>query len=204
MLFINILTALCCLYVILSIIGYAVYKSESSSADTWEKGIISALTFGFNALYEEFTGQRIPAKIVDSALILTNQEALELTRRFANHPYDTPRLESYTPNANGILWCDIRAVRPTPQYSDLTYREKQEMAFNTIQTFYMEVRNTQVEIDLKIVSPTRLYFAIPLSEEGKAFLLKQHEANKQPEIYEQSFDILEETIDFAEERRDTQ
>lgn len=164
---------------IISAIGYLIYKAElSSEVHTWEDGVKKALTFGFEFVYEELLGKVLPDKLVNPALICSNQEVLELVARLNDHPYDTPVLVSYISNANGIDWYDFAAVGLAPKYKNMANEQIARIACYKIQTFFMETRGCKVALYIKVATPTRLYFAVALSENGRKFLEKQ--ANPTP------------------------
>lgn len=150
----------------------------------------------FHFLYEGWTGHDLPEKLVHAERILSNAEVLELVQKFKNSPYIVPSVENYIQNNLGILWLDIKAVGLIPLYQGLTRIDICGMAESIIQNFYMETRGIRVKVFLKVASPKRLYFAIPLSVEGEKYLEKQVE--DQPQIqdsYEDvTFDLFEEEI----------
>ncbi len=102
----------------------------------------------------------------------------------------------YIPNYQGILWLDIKAVELALRYQSFIREDICNMADYIIQNFYMETRGIRVKVFIKVASPKRLYFAIPLSVEGEKYLEKQ--AQEQPQIqdsYEDvTFDLFEEEI----------
>lgn len=150
----------------------------------------------FRFLYEGWTGHDLPEKLVHAERILSNAEVLELVQKFKNSPYIVPSVENYIQNNLGILWLDIKAVGLIPLYQGLTRIDICGMAESIIQNFYMETRGIRVKVFIKVASPKRLYFAIPLSVEGEKYLEKQ--AQEQPQIqdsYEDvTFDLFEEEI----------
>lgn len=161
--------------------------------------------FLYEAIYEGWTGHDLPEKLAHTEYILSNAEVLELLQKFKNSPYIVPSVANYTQNSLGILWLDIKAVGLVPLYQGLTRSDICEMAENIIQNFYMETRGIGVKIFIKVASPTRLYFAIPLSVEGEKYLEKQ--AQEQPQIqdsYEDvTFDLFEEEIPENEDNDDS-
>lgn len=157
------------------------------------------------AVYEVWTGHDLPEKLAHTERILSNAEVLELVQKFKNSPYIVPSLFKYIPNSLGVLWLDIKAVGLVPLYQGLTRSDICEMAENIIQNFYMETRGTCVNIFIKVASPTRLYFAIPLSVEGEKYLEKQVEEPPQiPDNYEDvTIDLFEEEIPENEDNDDS-
>lgn len=158
--------------------GFVVYKCWE--LNSWELGVKKFLTDGFQLIYKfctfayyELTGKVPCAQIINASLMLQIKEQLELVARFYMHPYDTPVLVSYIPNINGISWFDISAPSLISHYKELGFKGIVNIATNIIQTFYMETRNIKVYLFIKIATPTRLCFAIALSEEGRNFLEKQ-------------------------------
>lgn len=150
----------------------------------------------FRFLYEGWTGHDLPEKLIHAERILSNAEVLELVQKFKNSPYLVPSVANYFQNNLGILWLDIKAVGLIPLYQGLTRIDICGMAESIIQNFYMETRGIRVKVFIKVASPKRLYFAIPLSVEGENYLEKQ--AQEQPQIqdsYEDvTFDLFEEEI----------
>lgn len=152
--------------------------------------------FLYEAVYEGWTGHDLPEKLIHAERILSNAEVLELVQKFKNNPYIVPSLGDYIPNYQGILWLDIKAVELALRYQSLIREDICNMADYIIQNFYMETRGIRVKVFIKVASPKRLYFAIPLSVEGEKYLEKQVE--DQPQIqdsYEDvTFDLFEEEI----------
>lgn len=152
--------------------------------------------FLYEAVYEGWTGHDLPEKLIHAERILSNAEVLELVQKFKNNPYIVPSLGGYIPNYQGILWLDIKAVELALRYQSFIREDICNMADYIIQNFYMETRGIRVKVFIKVASPKRLYFAIPLSVEGEKYLEKQ--AQEQPQIrdsYEDvTFDLFEEEI----------
>lgn len=152
--------------------------------------------FLYEAVYEGWTGHDLPEKLIHAERILSNAEVLELVQKFKNNPYIVPSLGDYIPNYQGILWLDIKAVELALRYQSFIREDICNMADYIIQNFYMETRGIRVKVFIKVASPKRLYFAIPLSVEGEKYLEKQVE--DQPQIqdsYEDvTFDLFEEEI----------
>lgn len=166
-----IINFICISWTIITLVGYALYKNRDE-INSWEEGIKRIMTWGFNWFYEEATGQDIK-KNIPFFTPLTNTEVLQLVNNFAGHPYDTPVLYSYVPNLHGISWYDIRALGLTQTYMSLSNNNIAQMAEFIIQTYFMRTRNTQITVYIRVASPIRLYFAIPLSQNGDTFLQKQ-------------------------------
>ena len=175
--------------------GFILYKGQVIKADSWEDSIRIMITSVCKFFYEGITGVDIQNSIANTSLILVDREILDLVKSFENHPYDTPTLALYVPNQNGVLWVDIHAIKLTSTYKDLSFTELSNMAFHIVQNYYMETRGINVNVYIKIATPTRLYFAIPLSVEGNRFLEKQHKCRDFEQL--PSFDeVLEEEIDL--------
>lgn len=129
--------------------------------------------FLYEAIYEGWTGHDLPEKLIKTELMLSNAEALELVQKFKNSPYIVPSLFNYIRNVQGVLSLDIKAVGLALRYQSFGRKDICDMAENIIQNFYMESRETSVRIFIKVASPTRLYFAIPLNMEAEKYLEKQ-------------------------------
>lgn len=191
-----------CIFVIwgaISFAGFINYKYLSAGKiKSWEDGIkdfFISLVSLFTMIYRLFSEKEPPEEIINPSLILSSNEVIELIKLFANHPYDTPSLETYEKNSNGIMWLDITAVSFTSEYRESSFEDLSRMAKNHIQNYYLETRAVKVTVYIKVITPKRLYFAIPLSESGKSFLEKQREdcsVSPIPEVY----DVLEEEIDL--------
>lgn len=202
------------------IIGYLLYVLEIDDVETWEEGIrhiihllthmvktcfLSICKIGkylkpvfFESLYY-LSGTENPKKIIDYALILANEEVLELVRRLDRHPYDTPTLVSYVPNRNNLSWYEISAVGLVSAYDNLTNKETATIAYNVIQNYIMETRNIQACIHIQVATSKRLCFSIALSEESREFLLKQPQADMAQSPTENPMYMEEEIIDLSED-----
>lgn len=122
------------------------------------------------------------------------EEVPKLVERFKNSPYIVPSLSRYVSNSLGVLWLDIKAMGLIPLYQGLTRSDICGMAENIIQNFYLETRGRSVKIFIKVASPTRLYFAIPLSEEAEEYLEKQEEVQAQENHEEENWELFQEEI----------
>lgn len=161
---------ICILWTGFSLAGYIAYKGGIVDADSWE-GTIKKLVYHVGeALYEMLAGKPVDRKIINTGLILSNQEALELTKKFDGHPYDTPTLTKYMPNVNGCSWYDIAGMGLIEHYQQMDNQEVAQMAFHVIQNYFMEVRNVQVAVRIQAATPKRLYFAVALSGDSIRYL----------------------------------
>ena len=200
----NILLAILVFAAIIPVGGYYIYKKYPEDTESMEDGIkfiiglflsvfikaghflagifLCLMKMLFRSAYQEMTGQDLPDYIVDTSLMLKDHEVLELVDCFENHPYDTPVLSSYDPNCNGVLWVDISACGLAERYKHLDNHGIAEICYNLIQTFYMKTRGIRVFPCIRVASPKRLYFAIPLSAEGQRFLNRQETAAQMPQM----------------------
>lgn len=197
----------CVLIVFFGFAGFLIHKT--GVVDSWGAGvkyffagiyrIIKAVcTFLYNTFYEEITGQPLPQNVVDKSLYLTNQESLDLVEALSGHPYDSPVLHQWSEEF-GIIWIDILAVGLAPAYKDCSRDVLLQICTHVILTFFMRHREMQISLYIKVCTPTRLYFAIPVSQAGRDFLEKQ-KANQQKECPDQNRnDILEEVIELSPE-----
>ena len=180
--------------------GFITYKMKF--ADSWEGGVKLLLKTYWDwikkigkFLYEEILGRSPDGKIINPALILTNKEAIELTNRFKGCPYVMPFLEKLSPNCNGIMWMEIIASGLCTSYATLSFSELKRIAISTIGNFYYEIKGINVPIYVKVAQKDRLYFAIPLCEDGEKFLQKQEQFQGESSFeQEQPMKSLEEEI----------
>lgn len=160
--------------------GYAIYRLYPESTERWEDGVSFMIHLVFDPLFSlaKFIYKKVSEKLltdqtVDMTYMLTEQETLDLIDTLKDHPYDTPALASYIPNVKGISWIDLKAVGLVGRYKDITYEQITQICRNIIETYFMKTRGCQVAIYIRVATPTRLYFAVPLSEAGKRFLDRQ-------------------------------
>lgn len=180
--------------------GFITYKLKY--ANSWEDGVKLLLKIYWDwikkigkFLYEEFLGRSPDSQIINPALILTNKEAIELTNRFKGCPYVMPFLEKLSPNCNGIMWMEIIATGLCTSYATLSFSELKRIAISTIGNFYYEIKGINVPIYVKVAQKDRLYFAIPLCEDGEKFLQKQDQFQGESSFeQEQPMKSLEEEI----------
>ena len=180
--------------------GFTTYKLKY--ANSWEDGVKLLLKIYWDwikkigkFLYEEFLGRSPDSQIINPALILTNKEAIELTNRFKGCPYVMPFLEKLSPNCNGIMWMEIIASGLCTSYATLSFSELKRIAISTIGNFYYEIKGINVPIYVKVAQKDRLYFAIPLCEDGEKFLQKQDQFQGESSFeQEQPMKSLEEEI----------
>ena len=190
--------------------GFITYKMKF--ADSWEGGVKLLLKTYWDwikkigkFLYEEFLGRSPDSQIINPALILTNKEAIELTNRFKGCPYVMPFLEKLSPNCNGIMWMEIIATGLCTSYATLSFSELKRIAISTIGNFYYEIKGINVPIYVKVAQKDRLYFAIPLCEDGEKFLQKQEQFQGESSFApEEPLDLFEEEIsELNHEKEDT-
>ena len=180
--------------------GFITYKLKY--ANSWEDGVKLLLKIYWDwikkigkFLYEEFLGRSPDSQIINPALILTNKEAIELTNRFKGCPYVMPFLEKLSPNCNGIMWMEIIASGLCTSYATLSFSELKRIAISTIGNFYYEIKGINVPIYVKVAQKDRLYFAIPLCEDGEKVLQKQDQFQGESSFeQEQPMKSLEEEI----------
>ena len=171
------LETLVMIFGVLIAVGFIAYKMKF--ADSWEGGVKLILkTFWYGVkkigkfLYEEFSGQAAQEEEINEKIYLTNQEMMNFVDEFDGRPYNTPILAG-SEIKNGIWWADISAASLSPTYRDTSMDTIKDLCQKVIQRFFMKVRETSVKVYIRVVTPTRLYFAIPLSEKGRKFLEDQ-------------------------------
>ena len=167
--------------------GYLLYKLYPEETESWEDGVkfLIHITFCwikaiFRFVYRELEGKDLQEYEVNPALILADQETLDLIDALNGHPYDTPALAGYIQNVNGISWTDVKAVGLVERYKDITNEQIAQICRNIIETYFMKSRGCQVAVYIKVATPTRLYFAVALSEDGKRFLDRQEPSAVEP------------------------
>lgn len=187
-------------WTIISIIGCIFYKLKLFNVKTWEEGITCVLTYGAELIFEEITGEPSPYKIVDSSLILTNDEVMLIVHKLTNHPFDTPTLVSYRQDSNKILWVNIESIGLVSTYRELSNEDISKMAQHIIQNFFLETRKFHANLTIKIASPQRLYLAIPLTQEAQRFLLSQNTSVKtELESVKKNEPLIEEIADLSDD-----
>lgn len=194
-------------WAVFCILGYALYKVEK--LDSWAEGLKELINSTIQILrcvgkglvsymqfcYGELTGKMPDAQIINPAIILAKEEVLELVQRFKNSLYDIPTLVQFIPNANGVLWIEIGAVKLYSTYKELSFSELEKIASSIINNFYYELRGFTVPIYIKVAQKDRLYFAIPLCADGEAFLKKQEQFQGKASIESEKYlNLFEEEI----------
>ena len=171
------LETLMMIFGVLIAVGFVAYKMKF--ADSWEGGvklILKTFWYGIKKigkfLYEEFSGKAAQEEEINEKIYLTNQEMMNFVDEFDGRPYNTPILAG-SEIKNGIWWADISAASLSPAYRDTSMDTIKDLCQKVIQRFFMKVRETSVKVYIRVVTPTRLYFAIPLSEKGRKFLEDQ-------------------------------
>lgn len=171
------LETLAMIFGVLIAVGFIAYKMKF--ADSWEGGvklILKTFWYGFKKigkfLYEEFSGKAAQEEEINEKIYLTNQEMMNFIDEFEGRPYNTPILAG-SEIRNGIWWADISAASLSPTYRDTSMDIIKDLCQKVIQRFFMKARETSVKVYIRVVTPTRLYFAIPLSEKGRKFLEDQ-------------------------------
>ena len=167
--------------------GYVIYRLYPESTERWEDGVSFMVHLVFDPLislskfiYKKVVEKLLTDQTIDMTYMLTDQETLDLVDNLKDHPYDTPALASYIPNANGISWIDIKAVGLVGRYKDVTYEQTATICRNVIENYFMRTRGCQVAVYIKVATSTRLYFAVALSENGKRFLNNQESSAAEP------------------------
>lgn len=194
--FYNFISFVCISWTVVSLIGFVIHKCKPDIAPTWENGVMKTVTWVFDAFYEGLTGKQPISQVINNALIFTNEEIRKFPKLFDGHPYDTPSFAEYPTIQNGIAWYNLCAVGLISKYCDISNEQIAEIAVHVIQNYFWETRGCRVHIYIKVVSPKRLYFAIPLSEEGKRFLDKQESQKLVQDKVPENPKPLEEEIDL--------
>lgn len=209
-----------CFWSFTTLIGFFLYCFDVKNAKTLEDGIavfVTALCKGIitsflsvckivKCLKQAFpdflyflSGTENPKKMINYALMLANEEVLELVRGLDRHPYDTPTLVSYIPNRNNLSQYEISAAGLVSAYHNLTNIDTATIAYNVIQNYIMETRNIQACIHIQVATSKRLCFSIALSEESSESLIKQPQADIAQNPAENPAYMEEEIIDFSED-----
>ena len=79
-------------------------------------------------------------------------------------------------------------------YATLSFSELKRIAISTIGNFYYEIKGINVPIYVKVAQKDRLYFAIPLCEDGRKFLRRSGAFGESSFEQEQPMKSLEEEI----------
>ena len=88
-------------------------------------------------------------------------------------------------------------------YENLSFSDLKRIAISTIGNFYYEIKGINVPIYVKVAQKDRLYFAIPLCEDGEKFLQKQEQFQGESSFeQEQSIKTFEEEIPSFDSRKD--
>lgn len=157
---------------------------------------------------QEFSGKLPENQIIDPSCYLTKEELQQL-RDTLEKLYRFPSLMDYSVSPAGVTWLDFRAHDVHPAYVNLSVIEYRKIASHILNNFFQDIRLNCPPIYIKVSTPNRLYFAIPLSKAGKEYL-DQEEAKSMihfdacpdklaPLTEEISWDCLED--DDLEERR---
>lgn len=193
-------------WLVLCGMGYVFYKWEKLGSWTeglnfYLKGMKKLICSFFRFFYEQWNGLDLQQEQIRTERILTNQEMLHLVDELNGCPYAIPSIETYIPNASGILWADISAVELAPSYRQIPEESIKEITGKVIQNFYMKSRETKVPLYIKVATAHRLYFAIALSERGREFLDRQ-EMEKEISSPEETIDLFTEEIPEEENTHD--
>ncbi len=160
-------------------------------------------------IYEEATGNDWPGTEANGEMILTMEEVKWLIKRFEKYLYVLPILMKYEPNDKGALWLKLGAIGYLEHLKDLPVEQLKAIAVHIVQSFYMEIRGFTPPVYILSISPQRLTFAIPLSEEGRKYLEKgiqtvrekeNRRQEKKPEALSEEIPPLEEEPPQREEK----
>ena len=160
-------------------------------------------------IYEEATGNDWPGTEANGEMILTMEEFKWLIERLEKYLYVLPILMKYEPNDKGALWLKLGAIGYLEHLKDLPVEQLKAIAVHIVQSFYMEIRGFTPPVYILSISPQRLTFAIPLSEEGRKYLEKgiqtvrekeNRRQEKKPEALSEEIPPLEEEPPQREEK----
>ena len=182
------------------VMGYVIYRFQFITVSSWKNGIkviFTACIAMIKLIYYELTGIVPENKVINTALILSNDELSTLLEYLNRHPFDTPTIESYSPNSYGVLWLDITACGLVSDYRDAENEDIAKISRYSIQNFYIKTRGLKPDITILISSSNRLYFAIPLSNDGRKYLEYQKRSSSQPQQKNDTPEILEEEIHLS-------
>lgn len=173
----EIIDIICIVYTVFSLVGFWAYKSQFIHVERWEDSLKLMFRTCFQWLaefaYEKTTGKPVPRKIENSSLMLSNEELSELIRRLKSDLYELPTRGELPFTKNGIACYEISAKGLIPRLKDAGNEEIADIAYRIIEDYYMESRAIIPYICIRVATPKRLIFEIPLSEDGIAFLNQQ-------------------------------
>lgn len=191
------------------IIGFIAYKRHMYGALRWEDGFY-ALAMGLIALFSKLIPvirNKVDIWWSDNTIKyernLDIREVLEVVKKLENHPYETPTLANYNVDIVGesVMHVDIKAVGVVDKYAQIPNETIKEISYNTIQNFFMETRNIQVEVYILVATPNRLYFEIPLSDRGRKNIEKKIASLPKDENKFDKSDLMEEEISLFDDER---
>lgn len=189
-----------------SIASFVAYKRHSYGAVRWEDGFY-VLGMRIISLVSKIIPplkKKVNIWWADNTIRyeqgLDNKEILALVKQFKGHPYETPSLVNYNVDIvkNSVIQIDISAVGLSSKYKHATNDEVRDIAHNIIQNFYMETRNTRIDVYIHIATPERLYFEIPLSYRGRK-IIEQTSTSVSEKDDSKNTDVMEEIIDLFED-----
>ena len=184
--------------------GFLVYKGQLISCTSWEDAIkqsVKGVGVIIKLIWYEITGYVPDDKIINSSLILGDDEVLDIVKRLEKNPYISPHLINYVSNDNCILRLRVGAMRLFHVYKGLSNDEISKMCWITLKNYYLETRKTVPLIWVTMATQTNVEFAIALSEEGAKHLRQQQPPLILKESESDDYFALEEEIDLLEENK---
>lgn len=189
-----------------SLASFVAYKRHSYGAVRWEDGfyVLAMRMVSLGSKLMPTLKKKLNIWWADNTIRyehgLDNKEVLALVKQFEGHPYETPSLLNYNVDIieNSVIRIDISAVGLSSKYKHITNDEIRNIAHNIIQNFYMETRNTRIDVYIHIATPERLYFEIPLSCRGRK-IIEQTSTSVSEKNDSKNTDVIEETIDLFED-----
>lgn len=134
-------------------------------------GVVKIATW----IKEQANGEDLYKYMSDVSLILSAEELNNLQDKLNGHPYDTPVLLSYESPSDGTVRYTFEALGLAEKYKGMEGVELGKIPQFTICNYIMATRYRQVPVCILEATPTRLCFAIPISEYGKEKLQKLYQ-----------------------------
>lgn len=129
--------------------------------------------------------------MVDTSLILVEEDIVELSKRLDGRPYDTPTFFGWA-NKLGVARYEYCTCGLTEKYKSLEMKELAKICLYQIRNYYIETRRVTPYVVIEIATPMRLRFAVALSKYGQDLLERQK--NDLPHVTERPAAILEEEV----------
>ena len=148
------------------------------------------------------SGEDILEQLPDPSLGLSDDELKELTKRLNGNPYNSPTF-CLCSSRMGVNYYEFSSISLKESYKELVGETLFKKVRHVLRNYLMETRSIPPDIYVTVATPTRLIFAIPISEFGKKSMLRAFSTTSTSIQTDSNLPVLTEEIIFPNSEEKT-